>query len=290
MTNQLNSLCEKFTLGETRQAVIFLPGLCGTALELGSIPKMIERLGHTICIPRIQGFYAQTGIEPYEEWSAQLNAVVDLLYETHDSVALVGLSMGATLALAYEAEYKKCDAVVALSPVLAYDGWNVAWYQPLLRLLFMFGIKNWHYREVEPYGLRNLEIRRRVAKQVKEQETSEVGSASLSAKHLYQGLRLIDFAKSIIDEFDSDLLIIIAVDDDVVAPTSVEWLYRTVKSKVRELIWLGNSYHIVTLDNEREIVVNESVEFLQLAFNKRKSVNTYSEEVKQLIIRDRVAD
>jgi len=112
----------------------------------------------------------------------------------------------------------------------------------------------------------------------------------LSAKHLYQGLRLIDSAKSIIDEFESDLLIIIAVDDDVVAPTSVEWLFRTVKSKVRELIWLGNSYHIVTLDNEREIVVNESVEFLQLAFNKRKSINTYSEEVKQLIIRDRVAD
>jgi len=290
MTNQLNSLCEKFTLGETRQAVIFLPGLCGTALELGSIPKMIERLGHTTCVPRIQGFYAQTGIEPYEEWLAQLNVVVDLLLETHDSVALVGLSMGATLALAYEAQYKKCEAVVTLSPVLAYDGWNVAWYQPLLHLVFMLGIKNWYYKESEPYGLRNLEIRRRVAKQVKEQETTEVGSASLSAKHLYQGLRLIDFAKTIINEFESDLLIIIAVDDDVVAPSSVEWLYSTVKSKVRELVWLGNSYHIVTLDNEREVVVNESVEFLQLAFNKRRNIDVYSEEVKQLIIRDRIAD
>ena len=290
MTNQLKSLCEKFTLGETRRAVIFLPGLSGTALELGSIPKMIERLGHTVCIPRIHGFYAQTDIQPYEEWLSQLNVVVDLLLETHDSVALVGLSMGATLALAYEAQHKKCEAVVALSPVLAYDGWNVAWYQPLLRLVFMLGIKNWYYKESEPYGLRNLEIRNRVAKQVKEQETTEVGSASLSAKHLYQGLRLINFAKDIVDEFNSDLLIIISVDDDVVAPASVEWLYKTVKSNVRELVWLGNSYHIITLDNEREVVVNESVEFLQLAFDRRRNIDTYSEEVKQLIIRDRIAD
>lgn len=290
MTNQLKSLSEKFTLGKTHRAVIFLPGLSGTPLELGSIPKMIERLGHTVCIPKIFGFSAQTEIKPYEDWLSQLNLVVDLLLETHESVALVGLSMGATLALAYEAQHKKCEAVVALSPVLAYDGWNVAWYHPLLRLTFTLGIKNWYYKESEPYGLRNLELRQRVAKQVKEQETTEVGSASLSAKHLHQALRLVKFTKNIAPEFDSDLLIIMAVDDDVVSPASVDWLYKTVQSSVRELVWLGNSYHIITLDNEREVVVNESVEFLQLAFDRRKSVDTYSEEVKQLIIRDRIAD
>ena len=153
-----------------------------------------------------------------------------------------------------------------------------------------FGIRNWHYKESEPYGLRNLEVRRRVAKQVLTQETTEVGSASLSAKHLYQGLRLIRFAKSILSEIETDLLVISSIDDDVTSPQTADLIQREVKSALRKLIWLGNSYHIITLDNEREIVVNETVEFVQMNFQKSKSYQIYSDEAKELLIRSRLSD
>ena len=290
MRTEMTSLCEEFTLGRTRQAVIFLPGLCGTYQELGSIPKLVRDLGHTTCTPKINGYYAQTDLETYDIWLAELDQVVDWLYEDHDDVVIVGLSMGATLALAYEADYQKTQGVVALSPVLAYDGWSVPWYYPLLYFVFKLGIDGWHYKESEPYGLRNPEVRRRVAKQIQEQETTEVGSASLSAKHLYQGLRLIAFTKKMVNQFKADLLVISSIDDDVVSPPTTEWLCKTVSSPTRKLIWLGGSYHIITLDNEREIVVNESVEFIQGIFGKAKTLMSYSEEAKQLIIRDRLAE
>ena len=152
------------------------------------------------------------------------------------------------------------------------------------------GFVNWHYKESEPYGLRNPEVRRRVAKQVLEQETTEVGSASLSAKHLYQALSLIRFSKKILPEFKADILIISAIDDDVVAPHTIDWLSKTISSGTCQLIWLGGSYHIITLDNEREIVINETVEFLQGAFSKAGGILKYSEEAKELIIRNRVIE
>jgi carboxylesterase len=290
MSDELIQLCEDFTPGNTGVAVIFLPGLQGTMLELGSIPKVIQKLGHTTCTPKIEGYSAQSGFDNFDIWLSQLDQVVNLLSKKHDQVAIIGLSMGATLAIAYEADYQKNIPIVALSPVLAFDGWSVPWYYPLLYLVFKLGIINWHYRESEPYGLRNPEVRRRVAKQVLEQETTEVGSASLSAKHLYQALRLIKFTKKLLPEFKADIQIISAIDDDVVAPITIQSLRENISSATCQIIWLGGSYHIITLDNEREIVVNESVEFLQGVFSKLRGIQKYSDETKELMIRNRPVD
>ena len=290
MSNEVNDLFEEFTLGTSGMAVVFLPGLQGSMLELGSIPKAIKKLGHTSCIPRIHGYSAQSGFDTFDIWLAELDLVVNLLLENHDQVCLVGLSMGATLAIAYEADYQKNLPVVALSPVFAFDGWSVPWYYPLLYIVFKLGITNWHYKESQPYGLRNPEIRRRVAKQILEQETTEVGSATLSAKHLYQSLCLIEFTKKILKDFRADIKIICSIDDDVVAPTTIDWISKSISSSTCKIIWLGGSYHIITLDNEREIVVNESVEFIQEAFFKHKAIIEYNKDVKELIIRNRLIE
>lgn len=290
MPDAMNDLFEEFTPGTTGMAVVFLPGLQGSLLELGSIPKMVKKLGHTSCVPRICGYSAQSGIEPFDIWLSELDSIVNLLLENHNQVCLVGLSMGATLAIAYEADYQKNLPVVALSPVFAFDGWNIPWYYPLLYAVFKLGITNWHYKESQPYGLRNPEVRRRVAKQILEQETTEVGSASLSAKHLYQSLRLIKFAKRILVDFQADIKIICSIDDDVVSPLTVDWLSKSISSSTCQLIWLGGSYHIITLDNEREIVINESVEFIQESFLKHKASVQYSKEARNLIIRDRIIE
>lgn len=290
MSEKLTDLCEEFTPGSTGMAVIFLPGLQGSILEMGSIPKTVKKLGHTCCVPIIKGYSSQSGFETFDIWLSNLDQIVSMLLETHDQVAFVGLSMGATLAIAYEADYQKNIPVVALSPVLAFDGWSVPWYYPLLYVIFKLGITNWHYKEAQPYGLRNPEVRRRVAKQILEQETTEIGSASLSAKHLYQALSLIEFTKKILLDFRADIKIICSIDDDVVSPTTIDWLSKSISSSTCQMIWLGGSYHIITLDNEREIVVNESVEFIQESFFKRKAIVEYSKGAKELVIRNRLIE
>jgi carboxylesterase len=93
-----------------------------------------------------------------------------------------------------------------------------------------------------------------------------------------------------LNDFRADIKIICSIDDDVVAPTTIDWISKTVTSSTCKIIWLGGSYHIITLDNEREIVVNESVEFIQETFFKRKAIVEYSKDAKELIIRDRIIE
>lgn len=290
MPGTIQDYSVEYIPGNTGCAVIFLPGLQGGPLELGSIPRQFQKLGHTICHPLIRGYSAGTESNNYEQWLDDLNFITNLLYQNHHKVAIVGLSMGATLALAYQIEYEDSCALCLLSPVLAYDGWNVAWYYPLLRVLFLLRIKNWFYSEREPYGLKNQEIRRRVAKQVREQEITEVGSASLSARHLYQGLRLIDFVKSSLEGLKTDLLIICSVDDDVSSPKTAEMIEKGATSSLIRTIWLGNSYHIITLDNEREIVINETVKFIHNIFKDPEKGSNIHPEINQLRIRLRSSE
>lgn len=277
-------------MGHTRRAVVFLPGLCGSSLEMGSIPKLIKGLGHSVCFPKIEGYHAQTGISDYQDWLESLDHIIDLLRLEHDDIAIVGLSMGATLAITYAGIYTgKCRSVVALAPVFAYDGWNVPWYSPLLFLIAKLGFREWSIRESFPFGLKNAEIRRRIEKRILDEEVTEIGSSSLSAEHLYQGLKLIDCGKEHFEDLIADMLIISAVDDDVVSPHSAKLVNSSIKSMIKKIIWLGNSYHIITLDNEREIVTNETAEFIQLSFESRKSHVNYSDEARNLIIKHRIA-
>ena len=64
-----------------------------------------------------------------------------------------------------------------------------------------------------------------------------------------------------LDAISSRLLIIQSVEDDTCTVWSAEKILSNTKSDLRRVIWLGNSYHIVTVDNEREIVLNEVLRF-----------------------------
>ena len=57
-------------------------------------------------------------------------------------------------------------------------------------------------------------------------------------------------------------LIIQARNDHVVDPKTAEWIYENIGSKQKEICWLENSYHMATIDVDKEIVFGKVVEFI----------------------------
>jgi len=278
---------ETFYQGNTGHAIILLPGLCGSELEMGPIPRMLRQANHTYVIPRILGYSAHTGITEYPVWIDAVDNLVTDLSATHDSVSIVGLSMGATLALSVAGRNNTIRGLALLSPVLLFDGWSVPWYYPLLSVIYRLGIRNWHYKESEPFGVKNKELRRHIQKAVMANSVSELGAAHLPAKHLYQSLELIKDAKNNLSEVNSDTLIIHAIDDETASPKNPEMILAKIQSEVRRTIWLGNSYHMITVDNEREIVANEVNNFLSQSIERLKSMQRLNTTTPQLIIKNR---
>ncbi|QWD61672.1 carboxylesterase [Polynucleobacter sp. MWH-UH25E] len=280
-------LFESFYQGKTGNAVVLLPGLCGSALEMGAIPRLLQQSDISYFIPKIPGYSAHSNLTKYPEWIDFIDQLVIDLRRSHNSVSLVGLSMGATLAISVASRNQKIQSLCLLSPVLFFDGWSVPWYHPFLSLIYKIGIRNWHYRETEPYGVKNKELRRHIRKAVLANSVSELGAAHLPARHLYQSLQLIKDAKKSLGEIKADVLVIHAIDDETASPKNPDLILHEIASETRRVIWLGNSYHMITVDNEREIVANEVINFIKQNNEKSILVQHLNANTPNLIIKNR---
>lgn len=255
---------ESFYQGSSLHAVILLPGLCGSELELGAIPRLLRQSNHTYLIPIIPGYSAHTGLTKSREWVDYVDSLANQLLESHLSVSIVGISMGATLALAVAKQNPQIQSLALLSPVILFDGWSIPWYRPLLMLAYKLGVRNWHYMEKSPYGVKNIEMRRRIEKLVKANKVSELGAAHLPARNLYESSKLASHVKRILNRVHSNLLVIHSVDDETASPRNADIIIENTKADTKKIIWLGNCYHMITVDNEKEIVANETVSFISL--------------------------
>ena len=247
---------------QNRHCVLLLPGLCGTYRELGPIPKVLEDSGFEVHVAEIAGYADKNGPIQWLDWVEEADSIFSELRASADTVSLVGLSMGATLALKLAERRDDVDALVLLSPILRYDGWSMPWYGFLMRWAYWVGFRNWSWQEKAPYGIANLELRKRVQKAVEQGDPSEVGAAFISARHMHQAQLMMKGARLRLGDVTAPTLIMHAVDDETAAPRNAEEIFLRISSEVRKVIWLGDSYHIITVDNEREVVVNETTRFI----------------------------
>ena len=272
---------------QIRRSVLLLPGLCGTYRELGAIPRVLEDSGYHVCIPEIPGYADSQGNINWASWLEHLEACYTELRDISESVVVVGLSMGATLALKLAQRRDDIDGIVLLSPILRYDGWAMPFYHPLIRLAYWLGFRNWKWREKSPYGIANIELRRRVQKSVEQGDASEVGAAFISARHMHAAQQLMHDTRLWLSHVRAPLLVIHAVDDETAAPRNAEEILKKINSEVRRAIWLGDSYHIITVDNEREVVVNETARFVDRCAQKTTLNASFRDRSRVLRMKDR---
>ena len=253
---------EPLTDQSKHDLTILIPGLNGSGLELGQLPRFLEAAGHDVLIPEIPGYLFGSTASKFSNWVQELHQIIDTQKELYSAVNLAGISMGATLATLVATQRTDISSLVLMSPVLKYDGWSVPFYRPILDFFYFFGLRNWEYAEREPFGVKNIDLRRRISEKFKTSKVSEVGAASISARHLHEAKGLMASAKNSLYSLTCRLLLIQAVEDDTCSVWSANEILERCKSEVRRVIWLGNSYHIVTIDNEREIVLNEVLNFI----------------------------
>ena len=173
-----------------------------------------------------------------------------------------GLSIGAVLSLMLAADRPQDIAgVVCMSPTLFYDGWNVPWTHRLIPLADYLPLKNFAYlRESPPYGLKNETLRARVAAAYESASLHEYAfAAKLGYAHfpirLFCEMRhLIRKCVNLLPRVTAPLLLLQAEEDDITSPRNSEFVYDRVASRQKRIVLLKNSYHVITVDDDREEV------------------------------------
>ncbi|KVT41481.1 alpha/beta hydrolase [Burkholderia ubonensis] len=245
-------------------AVLMLHGLSSSPLEFRYLARFLNDEGFTTCAPVLDGYSAGTPEQAMEQWLDAATREYDALAARYERVSICGLSIGATLALALAHRRPQAQAVALLSLTLAYDGWAIPWYRFLLNWAYYSPMRHrYRYRESSPYGLRNEALRAKIARAMRRDDFSEIGPSTISLPALHEASRLAACVRPKVRAIRNDCLIIHAIDDETSSPRNARFIASSIGAGFLRTIWLDDSYHMITSDNEREIVARETALFLR---------------------------
>ena len=267
-TSAMNSI----TLTGGEHAVLLVHGLQSSPVEMQPLAKRLNKSGYTVHMPFIRGYGYKHGddahsITHWEDWHAKLMAEFHALKQRHKTVAIGGLCIGAVLSLSIASELgEEVTALSLMSTTLYYDGWSIPWYRFLLPIGYYTPFRYiYSYREREPFGLKNEKLRKWVAREMRYKDSSMAGAAKLTLPAVHEAELLIKSVKKSLPRVITPALIIHSVEDDVSTPRSARFIAENIGSKTVETILLQDSYHMLTIDNEREKVANDTIRFFNAA-------------------------
>jgi len=257
---------QTFSAGD--QAILLFHGLSSSPLELQMIGRGLQRAGYTVHLPHLPGYGDDGGgrrrhVSHWRDWVGKALDEFDRLREQHSQVVVGGLCIGAVLALHVAAlRGQEAAAVTALSTTLEYDGWSLPWYSVFLPLAGLVPLGHrYSFRERHPYGVKDARLREWIARQMENTESSVAGAATLNARGLLEARRLIRETRRLLPQVVSPTLLIHALEDDMASPRSAEYVARHIAAQSR-LVLLRDSYHMITLDQEKGKVLAEMRAFL----------------------------
>ena len=261
MTNDAHSY--RFTGGSV--GFLLIHGLGGTPMELRFVAQGLARNGHTVVCPQLAGHCGTADdlrATGWKDWYASVEKAHAELIKECDVVIVGGLSMGAMLALHLAANHPDDVHGTALfAPTLWLDGWGVPWYGALFKLVLHKWVADLvPFSEREPFGIKDARVRDLVLGALQSGDSSRAGMLSTPGSSMLELRWLVREVRRELSGIRQPALIIHPREDDRSDVKNAMYLSRNLGGIV-DLVVLDDSYHIITLDRQRHVVVDRSHTF-----------------------------
>ena len=231
---------EPFAYEGSDVGVLVLHGFTGSTQSVHYLGEQLHhRFGFSVVGPRLPGHgtspdeMARTG---YLDWVGEAEAALRELAARKRKTFVTGLSMGGTLTLNLAA---RCpDLVAAIAPIAPAAGLMNDGFATVLSM-------NPPPDRIPGIGS---DIK---APGVKELAYEEVPVACMREVSL-----LISITRDLMHKIVCPALVIHGREDHVVPPANAMAVINTIRSDDARLLWLNNSYHVATLDNDKDVIVD----------------------------------
>lgn len=236
---------EPFFFAGNDIGVLVSHGFTGTPQSMRYLGERIHAAGYTVIGPRLAGH----GISPAAmaatgaaDWIASVDEALATLRQTCTQIYMVGLSMGGTLTLYSAAKHPgviqgavTINGVVRVgSPgmaAVAYDSQAPATVPGIGSDIKAAGVEELAYREVPVTAFR-------------------------------EAYALAAVTHDLLPGITCPALVITSREDHVVDPANGPLIAQRLGSSRIELSWLDASYHVATLDNDKERIAAQTVAFI----------------------------
>lgn len=229
-----------------RVGAVLCHGLTGMPGSLRPWGQALAEQGLTVRIPLLPGHgtrWQDANRVTWQDWYGALEAAVDDVRSRCDSTFVMGLSMGGTLTLRL-AEQRSADlaGIVLVNPSL-FTTRKDAKLLPLLRHVVP---------SLPPVG-----------NDIKKPGVTEPAYPKLPVKAAYQLSELWKLTNADLGKISTPMLVLTSRDDHVVEPANSERLLAGAGSAEKQQIWLEDSFHVATLDNDLPRIIDESLAFVR---------------------------
>lgn len=257
-----------FLLRGGRAGVLLIHGLTGTPAEMRFVGKGLNRAGFTVYGMQLAGHCGSEADLLKTGWRDWLRSVIegaDSLRREVDHLFVGGLSMGAVLALQLAIERPQwVDGLGLYGSTFFYDGWTIprmarlSFLLPLVCGMGLFRRRN--FMESFPYGIKDERIRMRIAGAMLGGQSDAAGLPGNPWPSLAEFHKLAWRVRPRLREVRAPCLIMHAADDDIASVRNVRLIEGRVTGPT-ETVLLNDSYHMITVDGERDQVIARSADF-----------------------------
>ena len=247
--------------------VLMVHSLGGNPVELRFVAQGLARAGHTVYCPLLSGLGAKTdssGLSSWKDWYAALEAAHDELKSHCDIILVGGISAGSMLALRLARE-RPADVhgLMLFAPTIWPNGWAIPKAFNLFKLVFFkWFAQLFHFQQRPPFGIKDERIRNFVIESFKSDDRPIEDLFGRGGGLVWEFKTLARDVKRRLGMISQPTHIFHPRDDDQSDLANAVTIARGLGGPV-ELTVLDDSYHMVTLDRQRNVVIERTVDFAQ---------------------------
>ena len=224
--------------------VLVLHGFTGSPRSLQELAARLVDAGYSVALPLLTGH----GLTPenmetarWTDWTADVERAFNWLKDRTDRVFVTGLSMGGTLCLWLAEQHPEIAGVVTVNALYRHP------QELLMCVVGKVGLPRWL---------------KAVGNDIKCPGADEMAYSRLPSRAARQLALLLAAVRRDIAAVRCPPLVFSAVNDHVVPPANQEEIYDSIGSDDKKLVLLDNSYHVATMDNDKEQIFAETLAFV----------------------------
>jgi carboxylesterase len=249
MTTQEPSVlpgAEPFTAEGGSVGVLVLHGFTGSPQSMRGLAQAFADAGFTVELPLLPGH--GTSVDDLErtewaDWSTTAQAAYTALRARCDSVVVAGLSMGGLLAVWLAVHQPGVAGVIAINAAVQPADDTTREY---VRQSLAGGVTRWPA----------------VGNDIADPEATELAYDEVPVEAMASLFPVQDELLPQLSRISAPVLAFWSPQDHVVANASSELLVTNVSGPA-ELVRLERSFHVATLDFDRDLIFRRSVDFVQ---------------------------
>jgi carboxylesterase len=227
-----------------RVGVLVCHGFGGSPRSVQEVALRLVEAGHTVALPLLTGH----GLTPeamerslWTDWTADVERAFGWLCERADEVFLFGLSMGGTLVLWLTERRPEVAGLVTVNAIVRHPR------ERSMRILGSLGLPRWA---------------KAIGNDAKLAEVDEKAYSRIPTRSTRQLALLLEAVRHDLPLVRCPVLIFSSTIDHVVPPANQREIYESISSADRSLVELPHSYHLATMDNDKESVLAGTLGFI----------------------------